>query len=79
MDLSYIEQNDIIKNISGILFGHYSENECPELESCLERFGKRHNIPVIKCDDFGHGINHGIIPIGQEARLDTNKEILDYI
>jgi muramoyltetrapeptide carboxypeptidase len=63
--LSHIEQNDIIKNISGMLFGHYSEKEYPELENCLERFGKRHNIPVIKCDDFGHGINHGIIPIGQ--------------
>ena len=77
--LSHIEQNDIIKNISGMLFGHYSEKEYPELENCLGRFGKRHNIPVIKCDDFGHGMNHGIIPIGQKARLNTDKEILEYI
>jgi muramoyltetrapeptide carboxypeptidase len=77
--LSYIEQNEIIRNINGLLFGHYSEKEYPELEKCLERFGKRHNIPIIKCDDFGHGMNHGIIPIGQNARIDTNKKILEYI
>jgi muramoyltetrapeptide carboxypeptidase len=77
--LSHIEQNEIIKNVKGILFGHYSEKEYPELDHCLERFGKRHNIPVIKCDDFGHGNNHGIIPIGQNARIDTNKKTLEYI
>ena len=77
--LSCIEQNDIIKNINGLLFGHYSDKECPELEQCLERFGKKHNIPIIKCDDFGHGMNHGIIPIGQNARIDTEKNTLEYI
>jgi len=77
--LAHIEQNDIIKNISGLLFGHYSENEFPELEKCLARFGQRNKIPVIKCDDFGHGIKHGIIPIGQNARMDTNENKLEYI
>jgi muramoyltetrapeptide carboxypeptidase len=79
--LAYIEQNAIIENINGLLFGHYTEKEGIEneyLEKCLERFGKRNKIPVIKCDDFGHGINHGIIPIGQEARLDTENKILEY-
>jgi muramoyltetrapeptide carboxypeptidase len=77
--LAHIEQNDIIKNINGLLFGHYSEKEFPELEKCLERFGQRNKIPVIKCDDFGHGKNHGIIPIGQNAKIDTEKKMLEYI
>jgi muramoyltetrapeptide carboxypeptidase len=77
--LSHVEQNEIIENISGLLFGHYSEKEYPELENCLERFGKRHDIPIIKCDDFGHGMSHGIIPIGQNAIINTDKEILEYI
>jgi muramoyltetrapeptide carboxypeptidase len=77
--LAYVEQNDIIENIAGLLFGHYSEKEYPELEKCLERFGERNKIPVMKCDDFGHGINHGILPIGQKARMDTEKKILEYI
>ena len=77
--LAYIEQNDFFKNVNGILFGHYSEKEYPELEKCLERFGKRHKIPVIMCDDFGHGINHGILPIGQKAKMNTENKILEYI
>jgi muramoyltetrapeptide carboxypeptidase len=77
--LAYIEQNDIIKSISGLLFGHYSENEYPELERCLERFGERNNIPVMTCDDFGHGIHHGILPIGQNARMNTETKTLEYI
>jgi muramoyltetrapeptide carboxypeptidase len=78
VDLSYIEQNDIIKNIKGILFGHYSMKENIELIQCLERFSKRNKIPLIICDDFGHGINHGILPIGQRAKLDTENKILYY-
>jgi muramoyltetrapeptide carboxypeptidase len=77
--LAYIEQNDIIKNITGLLFGHYSENEYPVLEECLKRFGERNKIPVMMCDDFGHGINHGIIPIGQNARMNTENKVLEYI
>jgi muramoyltetrapeptide carboxypeptidase len=77
--LAHIEQNDIIKNICGLIFGHYSENNFPELEECLKRFGQRNKIPVIKCDDFGHGIKHGILPIGQNAKIDTEKKILEYI
>jgi muramoyltetrapeptide carboxypeptidase len=77
--LSHIEQHEIIKNICGMIFGHYSEKEFPELDKCLKRFGTRHNIPVIKCNDFGHGINHGILPIGQNARLNTERKTLEYI
>jgi muramoyltetrapeptide carboxypeptidase len=77
--LAHIEQNDMIKNITGLLFGHYSEKEYPELEQCLERFGKRNNIPIIMCDDFGHGINHGIIPIGQNGIMNTENKTLRYV
>jgi muramoyltetrapeptide carboxypeptidase len=75
---AYIEQQDIMKNITGLLFGHYSEKEYPELERRLERFGKKHNIPVMTCDDFGHGTNHGIIPLGQNGIMNTEHKTLDY-
>jgi muramoyltetrapeptide carboxypeptidase len=77
--ISHIEQNDFIKNVTGLIFGHYSENEYPELNQCLERFGKRHKIPVIMNDDFGHGINHGIFPIGCHVEMDTNNETLKFV
>jgi muramoyltetrapeptide carboxypeptidase LdcA involved in peptidoglycan recycling len=33
---------------------------------------------VIACDDFGHGINHAILPIGRNAKLDANKKALTF-
>ena len=32
-----------------------------------------------RADDFGHGMNHGILPIGQRAVLDAEKKILEYV
>jgi muramoyltetrapeptide carboxypeptidase len=77
--ISHIEQGDFIKNVTGLIFGHYSENEYPELNQCLERFGRRHKIPVMMSDDFGHGINHGIFPIGCRAEMDTTDETIKFV
>lgn len=76
--ISHIEQHDFINNISGLIFGHYSENVPVDLLKRLERFGKKHEIPVIYCDDFGHGVNHAIFPIGKNAKLDGDNQILTF-
>ena len=62
--------------VTGLLFGHYSNEASPLLFEVLERFGKKYNIPVVYCDDFGHGYNHAIFPIGKEAFLDTKNKTL---
>lgn len=73
MLISHIEQSDFADHISGLLFGHYSESIHPELMERLKRFGVKHDVPVVYCDDFGHGNNHAILPIGCDAALDTGK------
>jgi len=45
----------------------------------LGRFGKRNNIPVVYTNDFGHGANHAILPIGMQAFLDADKHTLNFI
>lgn len=78
-NLSHIEQSPFIRNVSGLIFGHYS-NEVPEtLLQRLERFGEKYSIPVIYTDDFGHYTKHSILPIGVSARLDTNAQKLLFI
>lgn len=77
--LAQIEQHEIIEHVKGLLFGHYSESINQELTDVLIRFGKKNGIPVMSCDDFGHGRNHGILPIGIRARLDTGKKMLEFI
>jgi len=77
--LAYIEQHEFMDHVKGLLFGHYSEKVYPELIESLKRFGERNNIPVVICDDFGHGKNHGILPIGAHARLDADAKTLQFL
>ena len=77
MVLTCIGQSRLMEQVTGLLFGHYSEDVSPLLCEVLERFGKKYSIPVAYCDDFGHGSNHAIFPIGRKAVLDTiNKTLL---
>lgn len=76
MFLTCIGQSRLMEQVTGMLFGHYSDEVSSLLFEVLERFGKKYNIPVAYCDDFGHGANHAIFPIGREALLDTKNKTL---
>lgn len=77
--LSHIAQNPLIRNVRGLLFGHYSTKPQPILLEILKRFGDRFHIPVVKCDDFGHGVNNAILPIGTFAQLDADNSSLNFL
>lgn len=70
--LACIEQSPFMKTVTGLLFGNYSDKPCPQLYARLKLLGERHHIPVVYCDDFGHGENHAILPIGRPARLSAD-------
>ena len=72
------EQCGIMPHVKGLLFGHYSTPVNEQLLERLRRLGERWNIPVAYCDDFGHGENHAILPIGEHAVLDTAAGMLEY-
>lgn len=76
MFLTCIGQSCFMSQVTGLLFGHFSDDVSPELFEVLERFGRKYQIPVAYCDDFGHGANHAIFPIGAEAALDTRAKTL---
>lgn len=76
--LAHLEQRGLMSHARGFLFGHYSETRYPELFALLKRIGEKYQIPVAYCDDFGHGVNHAILPIGRTAVLDTEKKTLTY-
>lgn len=75
---SHIEQSGLMNCVTGLIFGHYSEETSPILNDILIRLSLKYNIPTIKCDDFGHGTNHAIIPIGLNAEIDTQKCSLSF-
>jgi muramoyltetrapeptide carboxypeptidase len=76
--ISHIEQHEFIGNVAGLIFGHYSENVPDDLLRRLERFGKKYDIPVVYTDDFGHGVNHAIFPIGGNARFNADNQTLSF-
>ena len=74
--LTHIEQSDFIKTVTGLVFGHYSEKVPEDLLNRLTRFGEEHQIPVVYTDDFDHGVNHGIFPVGGWATLKAGEQKL---
>ncbi len=76
--ISHIEQSCFIRQVGGLLFGHYSQNVPQELLARLERFGKKYNVPVVYCDDFGHGVNHAVLPIGGKVVFDADKKTMQF-
>lgn len=77
--LTHIEQDEFMAHVKGLIIGNYSEEEHPELLARIKRIGEKYQIPTVYCDDFGHGKNHAILPIGRKVRLDTEKVILQYL
>lgn len=75
---SHIEQSGFMNCVTGLIFGHYSEEASPILNSILLRLASKYKIPTVKCDDFGHGINNAIIPMGINAEIDTERCFLSY-
>ena len=70
--LAQIEQSDLFPHVVGLIAGQYSTKQYPEIDEALARLAARHSIPAARCDDFGHGENHAILPIGAPARLETS-------
>lgn len=68
---SDLDQRNVFESVTGLVFGHYSKEEQPLIDEILHRLGERYNIPVVRCEDFGHGINNAVWPIGISAKLDT--------
>lgn len=70
---AHIGQSGLMENVTGLIFGHYSTNEPPQVDEILRRFGEKYGIPVVRCEDFGHGGNNAVFPIGVGAVLDAEN------
>ncbi len=71
---SNLEHRGVFKAAKGLIFGHYSTKEEPLIDNILFRLGSKYKIPVVRCEDFGHGVNNAVLPIGVTARLSTFEE-----
>ena len=74
-----LEHRGVFETVTGLIFGHFSTKEYPEIDDILRRIGEKYNIPVVRCEDFGHGRYQSLFPIGVSARLDTGKDTFEFL
>ena len=48
------------------------------IDGILTRIAEKYKIPVVKCDDFGHGVNNAILPNGIKSVLNTNSKSIRF-
>ena len=72
-EIGRLEQAPIFRQAKGVLFGLYADEPNESVLQRMERLGRRHGIPVAYCEDFGHGKNNAIFPLGATAELDTSS------
>ena len=77
-EIGRLEQAPIFRRVKGVLFGLYADEPNEYVLQRMERLGRRHGIPVAYCEDFGHGENNAIFPLGAAAELDTREGTLRY-
>lgn len=77
--LANLEHRGVFQRVRGLIFGHYSEREFPQIDGILRDLGMRYGIPVVRCEDFGHGAHTSVLPIGVSARLDTAADCFELL
>ena len=70
-----LKQNEVFENIKGMWIGNYEHESGITLEQIVKDvLDKEYSFPIIKSNNFGHGLLKTVIPIGTKAKIDTRKE-----
>jgi len=65
-------QNGVFDKIKGLWLGNYEHESGITLEQIVsDTLEEEYSFPIIKSDNFGHGLLKTVIPIGVKARIDT--------
>lgn len=74
--LFYMKQNGVFDKVKGIWIGNYTHESGVKLEEILlDVIEDDFKGPIIKSENFGHIEQKIVIPIGVNAKIDTNKEL----
>ena len=81
---AHLKQYGIFDKIKGIVIGYNYDLQkngdiFPQMEDVLLEYTKEYNFPIIKCNDFGHKITNSIIPIGVNAKIDSDSNKVEII
>lgn len=69
-----LKQNGVFENIKGLWIGNYEHESGIAIEKIvIDVLENEYSFPIIKSNNFGHGMLKTVIPIGAKARIDTNS------
>ena len=69
-----MKQNGVFDEIAGLWIGNYEHESMITIEQIVQDvLEDEYNFPIIKSDNFGHGMFKTVIPIGVKARIDTRE------
>ena len=76
---AHLKQLGVFDKINGIIIGYNYDfqkdgSQYPQMEDILLEYTKEYNFPIIKCNDFGHKMVNGIVPIGCNIEINSKKE-----
>ena len=66
-----MKQNGVFEKIKGLWIGNYEHESGIALEKIVMDVLEDVKIPIVKSDNFGHGIFKTVIPIGAKVKIDT--------
>lgn len=70
-----MKQNGVFDEIAGLWIGNYEHESMITIEQIVQDvLEDEYNFPIIKSDNFGHGMFKTVIPIGVKARIDTREK-----
>ena len=73
--LYYLKQNGVFNKINGLWIGNYTNESNISLEQIIfDVIGDEYNFPIIKSNNFGHIEEKIVIPIGTNAKIDTQTK-----
>ena len=81
--LTHMRLHGIFGKINGMVIGHLehylAKGEAYErFEKMIKQVTKGYDFPILKAEEFGHGLKNATIPIGAKARISNSKfEILE--
>lgn len=82
--MAHLKQYGVFDKVKAVVVGYNYEiqkdgDNYPQMEDILLEYTKEYDFPIVKCNDFGHRIANAVIPIGVEARIDSDKEKIEIV
>lgn len=82
--IAHLKQYGVFDKVKAVVVGYNYDlqkngDNYPQMEDILLEYTKEYDFPIVKCNDFGHKMVNAVIPIGVEAKIDSDNEKIEIV